>query len=492
MDLLYWSKQAPDAPILSLFRFKLLYFDVEMIFNAALKSYAKTQGRKGVRALELIFLYRLCALARKRRERRVMSERTPAEQLNPWKIALSQLDHVAQRLDLDPVIHEKLRHPRRILTVAVPTKMDDGSIRIFTGYRVHHSLDRGPAKGGIRYHPDVTLDEVKALAMWMTWKCAVVGIPFGGAKGGVVCNPREMSEAELERMTRRFTSELMIFLGPEKDIPAPDVYTNPKTMAWIMDTYSMNVGYSVPGVVTGKPLSVGGSLGRNKATGRGCVLTILQTMEYLHRPVDGATVVVQGCGNVGGTAALLLHKRGFKVIAISDSKGAIYHPGGLDMEKVLAHKRRTGALAGYPDGEAMTNEEMLTLPCDVLVPAALENQITERNAPLIKAKIVAEGANGPTTPGADHILHDRGIFLIPDVLANAGGVTVSYFEWVQGLQEYFWSEEEVNAKLQNILCRSFQEVLAVHLREKADMRMAAYMVAVGRVAEAIRVRGIYP
>lgn len=414
------------------------------------------------------------------------------EELNPWKIALSQLDRVAQRLDLDPAIHEKLRHPRRILTVAIPTRMDDGSIRIFTGYRVHHSLDRGPAKGGIRYHPDVTLDEVKALAMWMTWKCAVVGIPFGGAKGGVLCNPKAMSEAELERMTRRFTSELMIILGPEKDIPAPDVYTNAKTMAWIMDTYSMNVGYSVPGVVTGKPLSVGGSLGRNEATGRGCVLTILQAMEHLHMPVDGATAVVQGCGNVGATAAFLLHTKGFHVIAVSDSRGGVYRPDGLDIEDVLVYKHRTGALAGYPGGETVTNEEMLTLPCDVLVPAALENQITERNAPLIQAKIVAEGANGPTTPGADRILHDRGVFLIPDVLANAGGVTVSYFEWVQGLQEYFWSEEEVNAKLQAILCRSFQEVLAVHLRENIDLRMAAYMVAVGRVAEAIRVRGIYP
>ena len=421
-----------------------------------------------------------------------MKEHIEGEELNPWEIALRQLDLVAERLRLGPGVHEKLRHPERILTVAIPTKMDDGNIRIFTGHRVHHSLARGPAKGGIRYHPDVTLDEVKALAMWMTWKCAVVGIPFGGAKGGVICNPKEMSDGELERMTRRFTSELMLILGPDKDIPAPDVYTNPRTMAWIMDTYSMNVGYSVPGVVTGKPLSVGGSEGRNEATGRGCALVIGQAMSHLGIVASKATVAVQGFGNVGATAARLLAREGMKVTAVSDSTGGIYRSRGLDVEAVIEHKRETGSVVGFPDSDRVTNEELLTLPCDVLVPAALEHQITERNADAIQARIVAEGANGPTTPGADRILHDRGVFTIPDILANAGGVTVSYFEWVQGLQKYFWNEAEVNAKLQDIICRSFEEVVSLHERKKVDMRMAAYMLAVSRVAEAIQIRGFYP
>jgi len=414
------------------------------------------------------------------------------EELNPWKIALQQLDHAAERLELDPGAHERLRNPEKILTVSIPTKMDDGTLRVFTGHRVHHRLARGPAKGGLRYHPDVTLDEVKALAMWMTWKCAVVGIPFGGGKGGVVCNPKEMSDGELERMTRRFTSELMGIIGPDKDIPAPDVYTNPATMAWIMDTYSTNVGYSVPSVVTGKPLSVGGSEGRDEATGRGSALVIREAMKYLKMDVSGATVAVQGFGNAGTVTALLLARKGLKIIAVSDSKEGIYRSKGLNIEAVMKHKRDTGSVVDFPDSDRITNEELLTLSCDVLVPAALENQITEENAGAVQAKIIAEAANGPTTPVADEILHDRGLFLIPDILANAGGVTVSYFEWVQGIQKYFWKEAEVNARLEDIICRSFGEVVSLREKEQVDMRMAAYMLAVGRVAEAIEIRGLYP
>ncbi len=421
-----------------------------------------------------------------------MGNRMKAEELNPWKIALQQLDHAAKRLGLNPGVHEKLRYPERILTVSIPTRMDDGGLRIFTGHRVHHSLARGPAKGGLRYHPDVTLDEVKALAMWMTWKCAVVGIPFGGAKGGVVCNPKEMSDGELERMTRRFTSELMGVIGPDKDIPAPDVYTNPRTMAWIMDTYSTNVGYSVPSVVTGKPLSIGGSEGRDEATGRGCALVIGEAMKYLKMDVPGATVAVQGFGNAGTVTALLLARKGLKIIAVSDSKEGVYRSRGLDMEALIKHKQETGSVAGFPDSDRITNQQLLTLSCDVLVPAALENQITEENAGAVQAKIIAEAANGPTTPGADEILNDRGVFTIPDILANAGGVTVSYFEWVQGLQKYFWNESEVNEKLQDIICRSFGEVVSLHERERVDMRTAADMLAIGRVAEAIEIRGLYP
>ena len=421
-----------------------------------------------------------------------MEKRREMEELNPWKIALQQLDHAAERLELDPGAHERLRNPEKILTVSIPTKMDDGTLRVFTGHRVHHSLARGPAKGGLRYHPDVTLDEVKALAMWMTWKCAVVGIPFGGGKGGVVCNPKEMSDGELERMTRRFTSELMGIIGPDKDIPAPDVYTNPATMAWIMDTYSTNVGYSVPSVVTGKPLSVGGSEGRDEATGRGSALVIREAMKYLKMDVSGATVAVQGFGNAGTVTALLLARKGLKIIAVSDSRGGIYRSKGLNIEAVMKHKRDTGSVVDFPDSDRITNEELLTLSCDVLVPAALENQITEENAGAVQAKIIAEAANGPTTPVADEILHDRGLFLIPDILANAGGVTVSYFEWVQGIQKYFWNESEVNAKLEDIICQSFGEVVSLREKEQVDMRMAAYMLAVGRVAEAIEIRGLYP
>ena len=411
---------------------------------------------------------------------------------SPWEVALQQLDGVAERLKLDRGIHQRLRNPKRILTVSVPIRMDDGREEVFTGYRVQHNLSRGPGKGGIRYHPGVTLDEVKALAMGMTGKCAVVDIPFGGAKGGVVCNPKAMSLTELERMTRRYASELFLLIGPDRDIPAPDVYTTPQTMAWIMDTYSMHVGHSVPGVVTGKPLSIGGSRGREEATGRGCMLTVADAARHLNIPLDGATVAVQGFGNVGAIGARLLAERGCRIVAVSDSQGCILNLKGLDLQAVTAHKREAGTVVGYKDSDKITNAELLATPCDILIPAALESQITEDNASSIRARIVAEGANGPTTPAADRILAERKVFLIPDVLANAGGVTVSYFEWVQGIQELFWTEEEVNTRLKGIMTRSFAEVLDIHLREEVDMRTAAYMLAVSRVAEASRTRGLYP
>ncbi|MFH1957796.1 MAG: Glu/Leu/Phe/Val dehydrogenase [bacterium] len=412
--------------------------------------------------------------------------------ISPWEVALSQLDKVAKKMNLDPGIHEKLKHPKRILIVSVPIKMDDGSIRVFEGYRVQHNLERGPAKGGIRYHPDVTLDEVKALAMWMTWKCAVVRIPFGGAKGGIACNPEEMSLSELERMTRRFTSEIGIIIGPDKDIPAPDVFTNAQVMSWIMDTYSMNVGYSSPGVVTGKPLELGGSEGRREATGRGCVFVIAEAVKHLGMSMDNLTVAVQGFGNVGSVAAALIAEKGCRVIAVSDVRGGILNKKGLDIGKVIEHSKKTGSVKGFPGAKDITNKELLELDCDVLIPAALENQITEENAPNIKAKILAEGANGPTTPAADEILHKNKVFLIPDILANAGGVTVSYFEWVQNLQELFWNEKEINNKLHDIMIRSFNDVLSISKKEKCDMRLAAYILAVGRVAKAVELRGIYP
>ena len=412
--------------------------------------------------------------------------------INPWDVARQQLDAVAEVLRLEDPIHQKLRSPRRALTVSIPTRMDDGSFRVFTGHRVQHNMDRGPAKGGIRYHPAVDLDEVKALAMWMTWKCAVVNIPYGGAKGGVVCDPKKMSQGELERMTRRFTCELLPIIGPDKDIPAPDVYTNEQTMAWIMDTYSMNVGHSVPGVVTGKPICVGGSCGRREATGRGVVLTVIDAARHLKLDLQKATMAVQGFGNVGAVAAQLLEKEGTRLVAASDSSGGVVQPKGLGVDALLAHKQKTGSVVGFPGAEPVSNEDLLQLKCDILIPAALENQITDRNADRIKARIVAEGANGPTTPEADRILHDRGILLLPDILANAGGVTASYFEWVQGQQEYFWTETEVNSRLAEIMHRAFAEVMTIQQSRKVSMRLAAYMVGVGRVAAAIRARGIYP
>lgn len=411
---------------------------------------------------------------------------------NPYEIAQRQFDNAAKYLDLKEGIKAKLRLPKRELTVNFPVKMDDGSIQMFTGHRVQHSLARGPAKGGIRYHPDVTLDEVRALAMWMTWKCAVVGIPYGGAKGGVVCNPKVMSERELECLTRRYTSEIIILIGPESDIPAPDVNTTPQTMAWIMDTYSMTKGYSVPAVVTGKPIEIGGSLGRREATGRGVMFTTRDALQHLGIPIEGARVVVQGFGNVGGIGAQLLQESGCTIIAVSDSQGGIYNPKGLDAVDVKRHKAETRTVVGYPGTDKITNEELLELDCEVLVPAALENEITRENADRIKARVISEGANGPTTPEADAILFDKGIFVIPDILANAGGVTVSYFEWVQGLQSFFWTEEEVNKNLEKIMVKAFQDVLTISQQKKVDMRIAAYILAIDRVATATLLRGIYP
>ena len=409
-----------------------------------------------------------------------------------YEIALEQFDNAVKYLDIKEGVKQMLRVPKRELTVNFPVKMDNGSVKIFTGYRVHHSTVLGPSKGGIRYHPDVTLDEVRALAMWMTWKCAVVGLPFGGAKGGVVCNPKKMSLQELENLTRRYATEISILMSPEGDIPAPDVNTNPQIMAWIMDTYSMHCGYTTPAVITGKPIEIGGSLGRFEATGRGVMFTTRQALRHLGIPIEGATVVVQGYGNVGSVSAYLLQSKGCKIIAVSDSRGGIYNPRGLDARDVLRHKRETGTVLEYPGAEKITNEEILELRCDVLVPAALEKVITEKNADRIKARIIAEGANGPTTPEADAILREKGVFVIPDILANAGGVTVSYFEWVQGLQYFFWSERDVNVKLREIMERSFDSVLAVAEEKGVDMRIAAYILAIGRCAKATMIRGIYP
>jgi glutamate dehydrogenase (NAD(P)+) len=417
---------------------------------------------------------------------------TVTESLNAFEIAQQQFDTAAEFLKLDQGLRKVLRTPKRQLTVSIPTRMDDGTLNVFEGYRVQHSIARGPGKGGIRYHPDVSLDEVKALASWMTWKCATVNIPFGGAKGGVICNPKKMSQGELERMTRRFTSEISIIIGPEQDIPAPDVYTNAQTMAWIMDTYSMTKGYSALGVVTGKPLSIGGSEGRNEATARGCQFVVREAAKVIKMPIKGSRVVVQGAGNAGSIVARLLHGDGAKVIAMSDSRGGIRNLGGLDPTKVMAHKEKSGSVLGYPESESITNAQVLETECDVLIPAALENQITMENAGRVKTRIMAEAANGPTTPGADEILHKNGVFLIPDILANAGGVTVSYFEWVQGLYSFFWDENEVNKHLERKMTQSFREVHQVATQYKVHMRTAAYVLAVGRVAEATRVRGIYP
>ncbi len=411
---------------------------------------------------------------------------------DPYLLACQQLDYVAKVMDLDPDIHQVLRYPKRELTVHFPVRMDDGSIRMFTGYRVQHNIARGPAKGGIRYHPEVTLDEVKALAMWMTWKCAIMRLPYGGAKGGVTCNVKELSDHELEHLTRRYATEISILIGPASDIPAPDVYTNPQVMSWIMDTISMHRGYSVPAVVTGKPVSIGGSEGRFEATGRGCLIVTLEAAKHLGLERNGLSVVVQGFGNVGSVAARLLQEHGCKIVAVSDSRTGIYSKRGLDVSDLLRHKDQTGSVEGFKDAETITNEELLELECDVLIPAALESQITSKNADKIKARIVTEGANGPTTPEADRILYDRGVFLIPDVLANAGGVTVSYFEWVQDLQSFFWKESEVNNRLKDIMVRSFEEVLDQTGRYKTDLRTGAYILAVNRVADSTLKRGIYP
>ncbi len=412
--------------------------------------------------------------------------------MNPYDMAVQQFDKVAERLHLDPGLAEVLRHPRRELMVNFPVKMDDGSIQVFSGFRVQHNSGRGPTKGGIRYHPDVRIDEVRALAMWMTWKCAVVNIPYGGAKGAVICDPKKLSLRELENLTRRYLTEIAIIIGPDADIPAPDVGTNAQVMAWMMDTYSMHIGHSVPAVVTGKPLSCGGSEGRADATGRGVSVVVEAAAQHLAMDLKDARVAIQGFGNVGFNAARLLQELGCKIVAMSDSQGGVYDPAGIDPAALARHKQETGSLEGFRRTTKISNQDLLTADCDILVPAALESQITMWNASRIKARILAEGANGPTTPEADQILHDKGVFVIPDILANAGGVTVSYFEWVQDLQSFFWTEDEINQKLRGIMMRSFKEVLDTATNYDVPMREAAYMVAVKRVAGATTDRGIYP
>ena len=411
---------------------------------------------------------------------------------NPFEIAMQNFDTAADKLGLEENMRNRIKHPARAMIVSVPVRMDDGNIRRFEGYRVQHSTMRGPAKGGVRYHPQVNLDEVKALATWMTWKCAIVGIPFGGGKGGISCNPKEMSPAELERMTRRYIIEIMPIIGPEKDIPAPDVYTNSQTMAWMMDTFSMNIGYAVPGIVTGKPLEIGGSLGRESATARGTVYTAESAAKYIGLDLSKATCAVQGFGNAGSIAAKLISELGTKVIAVSDSQGGIFSSNGLDPDAVIKHKKETGSVLGFAGSEDITNEELLIIDCDVLIPAALENAITEKNASDVKAKIIAEAANGPTTPEADKILEEKNVFIIPDILANAGGVTVSYFEWVQNVQHLFWKEEEINERLKTIMDKAFASVMEYKEKYKVYMRIAANMLGINRVAAAAKVRGLYP
>ncbi|HWQ24389.1 MAG TPA: Glu/Leu/Phe/Val dehydrogenase [Gaiellaceae bacterium] len=421
-----------------------------------------------------------------------MAEAMTATTESPFEIAQGQLAKVASIMNLDEDLLELLSECKRELTVHFPVRMDSGDTRMFTGYRVQHNDARGPVKGGIRYSPYVTLDEVKALAMWMTWKCALMALPFGGAKGGVICDPKRLSSRELERLTRRYTSEIINEIGPERDIPAPDVGTDGRVMAWIFDTYSMNKGHSVLGVVTGKPLSVGGSLGREEATARGALYCIQALAGKQGASLRDYTVAIQGFGNVGANLARLLHQEGVRVVAVSDSQGGVYNPNGLDIPSALAHKQERGTLVGLANAEAVTNEELVELPCDVLAPCALEQVVTEENAERVRARIICEGANGPVTPAADAILEERGVLVLPDILANAGGVVVSYFEWVQGLQEYFWREEEVNAKLHDIVARAFEE--AWHTRERfgTSLRMASYGLAVQRVAEATTTRGLYP
>jgi len=421
-----------------------------------------------------------------------MTTEQVAARINPWQVAQRQFDLAADKLNLDPGLRKVLREPRRELTVHFPVKMDDGSVQVFTGYRVQHNLARGPAKGGLRYHQDVTLDEVKALAMWMTWKCAVVGIPYGGGKGGVVVDPKKLSLKEVEGLTRRFATEISVLIGPERDIPAPDVNTNAQTMAWIMDTYSMHVGYTVPGVVTGKPISLGGSEGRNEATARGAVFCVIEAARHLGIDLRQATVAVQGFGNAGSIAAQLMAAEGSRVVAVSDSTGGIRRRDGLDIERVIAWKKEHGTVQGFPGSQDISNEEVLETECDVLIPAALENQITAKNADRIQARIVAEAANGPTTPDADERLHERGIFLIPDILCNAGGVTVSYFEWVQDLNRDHWTEVVVNDKLRIIMVKAFHEVLRLAEANEVNNRVGAYLLAVDRVASATSLRGLYP
>lgn len=414
------------------------------------------------------------------------------EKVNPFDAVIKQLDIVGEKLKLDPYLIEKLKHPRRIIMVSLPVRMDDGKIKIFTGYRVQYDMLRGPYKGGIRYHPRVDLDEIKALAAWMTWKCAVVDIPYGGAKGGVTCNPKELSKSELERITRRYTAMIINEIGPYKDVPAPDVYTDGQTMAWIMDTYSQFKGYLVPEVVTGKPVEVGGSEGREGATGRGVAICAREATKHLNIDIKGLRVAVQGFGKVGKAAAKVLREMGCKVIAVSDSKGGIYNPQGLDIQPLIKHKDRTGQVAGFGGTKPITNEELLELECDILVPAALESVITEENASRVKARIVVEGANGPSTPGAKEILNKQGVLVVPDILANAGGVVVSYFEWTQNLHREHWDEAEVNRKLEKKMVKAFKDVVEVSRKHGVDLATGAFMLAIKRIAAAFEKLGLFP
>jgi len=416
----------------------------------------------------------------------------PREDLNPHKIAQIQFDIAAEYLKLDAGLRQILRTPKRVLEVSIPTKMDNAQVKVFTGYRVQHNVARGPAKGGIRYHPNVTVDEVKALATWMTWKCATVNIPFGGGKGGVICDPKRMSKAELERMTRRYASEILPLIGPEQDIPAPDVYTDAQTMAWIMDTYSMTKGYSSLGVVTGKPVSIGGSEGRKEATARGVLVTVEEACKVKKISLRGAAVAIQGFGNAGSMVAKLFAEKKARIVAISDSRGGVFNSRGIDPLKAMRYKERSGTVVGMPGTSRISNDDLLTMKCDILIPAALENVITLNNVDQIKAKIVAEAANGPTTPHADEALARKGILLLPDILANAGGVTASYFEWVQDLQSFFWPAAEVNLKLESLMRRAFLEVYESMRKHRTHMRTGAYVLAVGRVADATLVRGLFP
>jgi glutamate dehydrogenase (NAD(P)+) len=413
------------------------------------------------------------------------------QEINPWEAQAARFDMAAEKLHLDEGIRKVLRYPNREIIVHIPVAMDNGTLEVFTGFRVQHSIARGPGKGGIRYSPDVTLDEVRALASWMTWKCAVVNIPFGGAKGGVICDPHKMSMGELERMTRRYTAELIEFIGPEKDVPAPDINTNEQTMAWIMDTYSMHMRQTVTAVVTGKPINIGGSRGRREATGRGIMVVCDEAIKKLAIPRETCRVIVQGFGNVGSNAALLMHQAGYKVIGIIEVTGSLYNKNGIDVQKVTEYRQKNGTLKGFPEAEAADPNELLLTECEILIPAATENQITSRNADRIKCKILAEGANGPTTAAADEILAENKVFIIPDILCNAGGVTTSYFEWVQDRQGYFWKESVVNEQLEHIMVTAFDDVVRFAEDHSVHNRVAAYMLAIDRVAYTIRQRGIY-
>jgi glutamate dehydrogenase/leucine dehydrogenase len=416
-----------------------------------------------------------------------------ASTINPFEVALKQLDEAAKLIKLDKGLHQVLASPKRVLTVSLPVKMDNGDIRVFTGYRSQHNDARGPYKGGIRYHPQVTIDEVKALSMWMTWKCAVADIPYGGGKGGIICNPKKMSDGELERMTRRYAYAIADIIGPHTDIPAPDVYTGGKEMAWIMDTYSALKGNFVqPEIITGKPIAIGGSLGRNEATGRGLGFTVREAAKKLKINMKTATVAVQGFGNAGQFASQFVKEQGAKVIAASDSRGGVYNKAGMEVAALRKHKERTGSVVGFPGAKSMSNEELVETECTILIPAALENQITGKNAGKVKAKIMAEAANGPTTPEADDILYRNKILIIPDILANGGGVTVSYFEWLQNLRREYWTEAEVNERLDKNITKAFLDVYDTHEKYGVNMRKASTVLAVNRVVEAVKIRGLWP